>query len=150
MIVEELENYAKATGPWQQAWTVANAMSISATRIAAGQMELAALTSRFMTQRLLAYARFDGRVEPLVRQLEELTQQYADGYAAQVRTVYSSWADVLRKDRPLTEAVSPSPDPPEREEPRRDERAGKAKAKARGLRSNGAKRAEQGRRTRAH
>ena len=144
MIVGEQENYAKTTGPWQQAWNAANAMSISATRIALGQMELAALTARFMNQRLSAYASFDGRVEPLVRRLDKLTEQYADRYAAQLRAVYSSWADALREDRPLTEAVPLSPG---REEPRGDERAGTAKPKAR--RTNGAKRAQR-RRAAAH
>src|SRR5688500_3600452 len=98
MIVEESESYANATGPWQQAWNAANAMSINATRITVGQMGLAALTTQFMNQRLSAYASFDGQVEPLVRRLDELTEQYADHYAAQVRAVYSSWSDVVRED----------------------------------------------------
>ncbi len=62
-------------------------MGIAATRIAVKQMELVALTTRFMNQRLTAYASFDGRVEPLVRRLEKLTEEYADHYAAQVRAV---------------------------------------------------------------
>ena len=144
-MVEELKNAAKATAPWQQAWNAANAMSISATRMAVGQMELAALTARFMNQRLSAYASFDGRVEPLVRRLDKLTEQYADHYAAQVRSVYSWWPDVLREDRPLTEGVSLSPDG---DAPRRDESAGTVKAKARG--TNGGKRAKQRRRATAH
>ena len=119
MIVEALESYAKVTSPWLQAWNAANAMSISATRITVGQMELAGLTTRFLNQRLSAYASFDGRVEPLVRRLDRLTEQYAESYAAQVRALYSSWADILIEDRPLTEAVSLAGD---REEGRRDER----------------------------
>jgi hypothetical protein len=145
MTVEEMESNAKATGPWQQAWNAANAISIGATRIAVKQMELAALTTQFMNQRLSAYASFDGRVEPLVRRLNELTKQYADHYAAQVRSFYSWWVDVLREDRPLTEAVSLSPDG---EAPRRDERARTVKAKARG--TNGAKSAKQRRHAAAH
>ena len=76
MIVEALESYAKVTDPWLQAWNATNAMAISATRIAVGQMELAALTTRFMNQRLAAYASFDGRVEPFVQRLDKLTEQY--------------------------------------------------------------------------
>ncbi|HUQ52897.1 MAG TPA: hypothetical protein VM692_11795 [Gammaproteobacteria bacterium] len=105
MIVEGLETYARVSGPWLQAWNAANAMNVSATRIAIGQVELAALTTRFMNDRLAAYASFDGHVEPLVRRLDRLTEQFADNYATQVRTIYSSWADVLRDDRPLTDAV---------------------------------------------
>ena len=144
MTVEEMESNAKATGPWQQAWKAANAMTVNATRIAVGQMELAALTSQFMNQRLSAYASFDGEVEPLVQRLDKLTEEYADHYAAQVRVVYSSWTDILRED-PLTKPVSVSP---EREAPRRQERVGMAKAKSRA--TNGAKRAKQRRHTAAH
>jgi hypothetical protein len=144
MIVEEVKNSVKATDPWQQAWNAATAMNISATRIVFKQMELAALTTQFMNQRLSAYASFDGHVEPLVRRLDKLTEEYADLYAAQVRAVYSSWTDVLRED-PLTGPVSLSPD---RRAPRRDERARTTKAKARG--TNGAKHAQQRRQTAAH
>jgi hypothetical protein len=52
MIVEEVKNSVKATDPWQQAWNAATAMNISATRIVFKQMELAALTTQFMNQRL--------------------------------------------------------------------------------------------------
>jgi hypothetical protein len=72
-----------------------------------------------MNQRLSAYASFDGRVEPLVRRLDKLTEQYTDNYASQVRAIYSSWSDVLREDRPLTDAVS---FPADGDEQRRDER----------------------------
>jgi hypothetical protein len=144
MIVGELASNAKATDPWQQAWNAANAMSVNATRIAVGQMGLAALTTQFMNQRLTAYASFDGNVEPLVRRLDKLTEEYADHYAAQVRAVYTSWADVVRED-PLTKPVSLAPD---REAPRRDERAGTAKAKGRA--TNGTKRAKQRRHAAAH
>ena len=119
MIIEGLENYAKLANPWLQAWNAVNAISINTTRIAVGQLELAALTTRFMTQRLAAYASFDGRVEPLVRRLDKLTEQYTDSYASQVRGIYSSWSDVLREDRPLTDAVS---FPVDGDEQRRDER----------------------------
>jgi hypothetical protein len=119
MIVEALESYAKVTNPWLQAWDAANAMSISVTRIAVGQMELARLTTRFMNQRLSAYEGFDGRVEPLVQRLAKLTEQFGDEYAAQVRAIYSSWSDVLREDRPLTEVAGL---PIDRVEQRRDER----------------------------
>jgi hypothetical protein len=129
MIVEGLETYANVTGPWLQACNAVNAMNVSATRIAVGQLELAALTTRFMNQRLATYATFDGRVEPLVSRLETLTEQYADSYAAQVRAIYSSWSDILGEDRPLTEAVTTSP---ERADERRDERKdGSAKRESR-------------------
>jgi hypothetical protein len=128
MIIEALESYAKVTNPWLQAWNATNAMSISATRIAIGQMELAALTTRFMNQRLAAYASFDGRVEPLVQRLDKLTEQFGDDYAAQVRAIYSSWSDVLREDRPLTEAVTLTADV-EAEQRREDRREAKAEAR---------------------
>ena len=128
MIVEALESYAKITNPWLQAWNATNAISISATRIASGQMELAALTTRFMNQRLAAYASFDGRVEPLVQRLDKLTEQYGDEYAAQVRAIYSSWSDVLREDRSLTEAVALVADV-ETEQRREDRREAKAEGR---------------------
>ena len=87
MIVEALESYAKLTNPWLQAWNAVNAISVSTTRVAVGQLELAALTTRFMNQRLSAYASFDGRVEPLVRRLDKRTEQYTDSYASQVRAI---------------------------------------------------------------
>ena len=144
-MVAESKNTEKATAPWQQAWNAANAMSVSATRMAVGQMELAALTAQFMNQRLTAYASFDGRVEPLVRRLDKLTEQYADHYAAQVRSVYSWWPEVLREGGSSTDAAPLSPDG---EAPRSAERAGTVKAKAH--RTNGSKRAKQRRRATAH
>jgi hypothetical protein len=128
MIVEALESYAKVTNPWLQAWNAMNAMSISATRIASGQIELAALTTRFMNQRLAAYASFDGRVEPLVQRLDKLTEQFGDDYAAQVRAIYSSWSDVLREDRPLTDAVALVADV-ETEQRREDRREAKGEGR---------------------
>ena len=132
MILEGLESYARANGIWLQAWNAANAMNTSAIRIAVGQMELAALGARFMNERLCAYASFDGHVEPLVRRLEKLTDQYSESYAAQLRTVYASWSDLLREDRPLTEAVSMTADrDDERPEGKRDVRPREEKAEQR-------------------
>jgi hypothetical protein len=98
MIVEAMENFARFNGPWLQAWNDMNAASVASTRIAFGQFELATVTSRFLTQRIRAYADYDGRIEPLVRRLDELTEQYTDSYASQVRAIYSSWSDILRED----------------------------------------------------
>jgi hypothetical protein len=75
-------------------------------RMAFGQLELAALTSRFMTQRLRAYADYDGRIEPLVRRLDKLTEQFGEDYARELREIYSSWHEILRQDRAVSQAVS--------------------------------------------
>jgi hypothetical protein len=107
MIVEAFENYAKFNGPWLQAWTDMNSAALASTRIAFGQLELAALTSRFMTQRLRAYEDYDGRIEPLVRRLDKLTEQFGEDYARELREIYSSWHEVLRQDRAVAQAVSP-------------------------------------------
>jgi hypothetical protein len=106
MIVEAFENYAKFNGPWLQAWTDANSAAVASVRMAFGQLELAALTSRFMTQRLRAYADYDGRIEPLVRRLDKLTEQFGEDYARELREIYSSWHEILRQDRAATQAVS--------------------------------------------
>ena len=106
MIVEAFENYARFNGPWLQGWTDMNSAAVASARMAFGQLELAALTSRFMTQRMRAYADFDGRIEPLVRRLDKLTEQFGEDYAREVRDIYSSWHEVLRQDRAATQAVS--------------------------------------------
>jgi hypothetical protein len=124
MIVEALESYAKMTNPWLQALSAANAMSISATRIAVGQMELAALSTRFINERLCAYAGFDGGVEPLVQRLEKLTDQYSENYAAQLKTIYAPWSDFLREDRPLAEVVSMTADRDDAKEAKEGKRQG--------------------------
>ena len=105
MIAEAMENFARFNGPWLQAWNDANAVSITSARIAFGQLELAALTSRFMTQRVSAYADYDGRIEPLVRRLDQLTEQYGDDYTRQLRQIYSAWSDLLREDRAISQAM---------------------------------------------
>lgn len=52
MIVEAFENYARFNGAWLQGWTDMNSAAVASARMAFGQLELAALTSRFMTQRI--------------------------------------------------------------------------------------------------
>ena len=108
MIVETLENFARFNGPWLQAWNDMNAASTATARIAFGQIELATLTSRFMTQRMRAYADYDGRIEPLVRRLDELTEQFGEDYTRELRQIYSAWSDVLREDRAVSQTV-PAP-----------------------------------------
>ena len=105
MIVEAMENYARFNGQWLQAWNDANAASITSARVAFGQLELATLTSRFMTQRVRAYADYNGHIEPLVRRLDQLTEQYGEDYARQLRQIYSAWSDLLREDRAASQAV---------------------------------------------
>jgi hypothetical protein len=105
MIVEALENSARLNGPWLQAWNDTNAASITSARVAFGQLELAALTSRFMTQRFRAYADYDGRIDPLVRRLDQLTEQYGEDYARQLRQIYSAWSDLLYADRAASQAM---------------------------------------------
>jgi hypothetical protein len=111
MIAEAFENYARFNGPWLQAWSDMNSAAFASARIAFGQMELTALTSRFMTQRLRAYAEYDGRIEPLVRRLDKITEQFGEDYARELRQIYSSWHEVLRQDREVTQAVSSSTRP---------------------------------------
>ena len=106
MIVEAFENYARFNGPWLQGWTDMNSAAVASARMAFGQLELAALTSRFMTQRMRAYADYDGRIEALVRRLDKLTEQFGEDYARELREIYSSWHEVLRQDRAATQAVS--------------------------------------------
>jgi len=107
MITEAFENYARFNGPWLQGWTDLNSAAIAGARMSFGQWELAALTSRFMTQRMRAYADYDGRIEPLIRRLDKLTEQFGEDYARELREIYSSWHEVLRQDRAATQAVSP-------------------------------------------
>jgi hypothetical protein len=106
MIAEAFESYARFNGPWLQAWSDMNSAAFASARIAFGQLELTALTSRFMTQRLRAYADYDGRIEPLVRRLDKITEQFGEDYARELREIYSSWHEVLRQDRAATQAVS--------------------------------------------
>ena len=106
MITEAFENYARFNGPWLQGWTDLNSAAIAGARMSFGQWELAALTSRFMTQRMRAYADYDGRIEPLIRRLDKLTEQFGEDYARELREIYSSWHEVLRQDRAATQAVS--------------------------------------------
>lgn len=108
MIVEAFENYTRFNGPWLQGWADMNSAAIASARIAFGQLELAALTSRFVTQRMRAYADYDGRVEPLVQRLDKLTEQFGEDYARELRDIYSSWHEVLRKDSATTQAMSSS------------------------------------------
>jgi len=107
MITEAFENYARFNGAWLQGWTDMNSAAVASARIAFGQLELAALTSRFTTQRMRAYADYDGRIEPLVRRLDKLTEQFGEDYARELRDIYSSWHEVLRQDRAATQPVSP-------------------------------------------
>jgi hypothetical protein len=106
MIVEAFENYARFNGPWLQGWTDLNSAAIASARMTFGQWELAALTSRFVTQRMRAYADYDDGIEPLIRRLDKLTEQFGEDYARELREMYSSWHEVLRQDRAATQAVS--------------------------------------------
>ena len=109
MIVEAMENFTRFNGQWLQAWNDANAASITSARVAFGQLELATLTSRFMTQRVRAYADYDGHIEPLVRRLDQLTEQFGEDYARQLREIYSAWSDLLREDRAASQAAQTPP-----------------------------------------
>ena len=102
MIVEAFESYAKLNGRWLETWSHANAASIASLRIAFGQWELATLAARFMTERIRAYADHDGRIEPLVRRLDRLTEEYGDDHARELRRIYAAWSELLRNDRALT------------------------------------------------
>ena len=124
MIAETLETYAKFNSPWLRAWNDANAASIAGVRIAFGQWELAALTARFMTERVRAFADYDGRLEPLVRRLDKLTEEYGEDYAREIGQIYAAWSDLLRQDRALTPTM-PSPD----EERRGESPAGNGESK---------------------
>jgi hypothetical protein len=128
MIVEAFESYARFNAPWLQAWNDLNSAAFAGARIAFGQMELTALTSRFMTQRLAAYADYDGRIEPLVQRLDKLTEEFGEDYARELREVYSSWHEVLRQDRAATQTMS---SPSRGGDPRADEPrdSGKREAK---------------------
>jgi len=138
MIVEAFENYARFNGPWLQGWADMNSAAIASARIAFGQMELAALTSQFMTQRMRAYADYDGRIEPLVQRLDKLTEQFGEDYARELREIYASWHEVLRQDRPAPQTTSwfnrateDRPDEPRnggKREPKRGERAAERSA----------------------
>lgn len=90
MIMEASEHRETPNGPWLQFWNDANTVSLNTARIVFGQLELAALTGHFLTQRLRAYESHDGRVESLADRLGKITQQYADDYSKCVREIYSS------------------------------------------------------------
>jgi len=140
-----MENYARFNGQWAQAWNDANAASIASARVAFGQLELAALTSRFMTQRVQAYADYNGHIEPLVRRLDQLTEQYGEDYAVQLRQIYSAWSDLLREDRAASQVVQT----PLRGAEQRDETAG-GKADAERVEKRAEKRGERRTETPAH
>jgi len=133
MIVEALENFSRFNGPWLQAWNDANAATITSTGIAFGQLELAALTSRFMTQRVRAYAEHGGRIDPLVRRLDQLREQYGEDYARELRQIYSAWSDLLREDRAVSQAMPPPLGAERRDEPS-DGRGDAERGKKRGER----------------
>ena len=90
MNTQTSENQGRVDGPWLQFWNDANAASLSTARIAFGQLKLAALTGRFMTQRMRAYAESEGRAESLAQRLDKITEQFGEDYAKQLREVYSS------------------------------------------------------------
>jgi hypothetical protein len=108
MIIEAFESYAKLNGRWLETWSHANAASIASMRIAFGQWELATLAARFMTERVRAYAEHDGRIEPLVRRLDSLTEGYGDDHARELRRIYAAWSELLRNDRALTPVSPPT------------------------------------------
>jgi hypothetical protein len=131
MIAESLETYAKFNAPWLRAWNDANAASIASVRIAFGQWGLAARTARFMTERVRAYADYDGRLEPLVGRLDRLTEEYGQDYAREISQIYAAWSDLLRRDRALTPSM-PLPDAQRRgEEGNGESKRGKRAAERR-------------------
>jgi hypothetical protein len=106
MITEASEHRGTPDGPWLQFWNDANTVSLNTTRIVFGQLELAALTRHFLTQRLRAYESYDGGVESLAGRLGKITQQYADDYSKCVREIYSSLgkAGAMPTSVPTTDA----------------------------------------------
>ena len=111
MNIQTPEKQGKVDGPWLQFWNDANAVSLSTARIAFGQLELAALTGRFMTQRLRAYSASEGRAESLAQRLDKITEQFGEDYAKQLREIYSSigQAGATLKSVPTTDTPSPLP-----------------------------------------
>lgn len=109
MNIETPENQGKVNGPWLQYWNDANAVSLSTARIAFGQLKLAALTGRFMTQRMRAYAESEGGAESLAQRLDKITEQFGEDYAKQLREVYSNigQAGATLKSLPTTDTPSP-------------------------------------------
>ena len=109
MNTQTSENYGRFNGPWLQFWNDANAASLRTARIAFGQLELAALTGRFMTQRMRAYAESEGRAESLAQRLDKITEQFGEDYAKQLREIYSSigQAGATLKSLPTTDTPSP-------------------------------------------
>ena len=109
MNTQTSENQGRVDGPWLQFWNDANAVSLSTARIAFGQLKLAALTGRFMTQRMRAYAESEGRAESLAQRLDKITEQFGEDYAKQLREVYSSigQAGATLKRLPTTDTPSP-------------------------------------------
>ena len=107
--IQTPENQGRVDGPWLQFWNDANAVSLSTARIAFGQLKLAALTGRFMTQRMRAYADSEGRAESLAQRLDKITEQFGEDYAKQLREVYSSIgkAGATLKSVPTTDTPSP-------------------------------------------
>jgi hypothetical protein len=136
MITEASQHRGTPDGPWLQFWNDANTVSLNTTRIVFGQLELAALTGHFLTQRLRAYESYDGGVESLAGRLGKITQQYADDYSKCVREIYSSLgkAGAMPTGLPTTDAPTRSePDRSPTSPPRRSTRvaasAGSAKTK---------------------
>jgi hypothetical protein len=109
MNTQTSENQGRVDGPWLQFWNDANAVSLSTARIAFGQLKLAALTGRFMTQRMRAYAESEGRAESLAQRLDKITEQFGEDYAKQLREVYSNigQAGATLKSLPTTDTPSP-------------------------------------------
>jgi len=109
MNTQTSENQGKVDGPWLQFWNDANAVSLSTARIAFGQLKLAALTGRFMTQRMRAYAESEGRAESLAQRLDKITEQFGEDYAKQLREVYSNIGQTgaTLKSMPTTDTPSP-------------------------------------------
>ena len=109
MNTQTSENQGRVDGPWLQFWNDANAVSLSTARIAFGQLKLAALTGRFMTQRMRAYAESEGRAESLAQRLDKITEQFGEDYAKQLREVYSNIGQTgaTLKSMPTTDTPSP-------------------------------------------
>ncbi len=100
MISQALENYARSWGPWMNSYQRAAADFAGFSN---QQTELAIETSRFLTDRLCAYARYGGNVEALARKLDDLTNRYTAAYADRVKEMSSVWANMLREDNNVDE-----------------------------------------------
>ena len=134
MIIQPFENYARFFGPWLSA---SQRVAADFTRIGNQQTELALQTARFLTDRLCAYAQYDGNVDKLANKLDDLTNRYTAACTEHIKEMSSSWAEVLREDRNVDE-LSGVVQPPREGQPAQEGQPGQKR------------RAQQERREEAH